>query len=215
MTETAGWGAAPSFLPPAVARRALRDDAREAVAAKQAEAERELLAEERHSRAMALYCQQAEVRGEEISALALATGQVRGRSVQDILAAASAAADRADVVTEARLHREGHGAPEPLHVEFGEPVIQQARSETGRAIFHRARRFRAVLEARKALAEAERAAGATRDHFPLAQPITLRSAPASHLEARTERAGGPEPGYGPMNVPWSQVSGWLAQGWRP
>lgn len=96
MTETAGWGV-PSFLPPGVARRMVHADAQEAIAAKQAEAERELLAEERHSRAMALYCQQAEARGEEISALALATGQVRGRSVQDILTAASAAADCADV----------------------------------------------------------------------------------------------------------------------
>jgi hypothetical protein len=166
MTETAGWGV-PSFLPSNVARRMVHADAQEAIAAKQAEAERELLAEERHSRAMALYCQQAEVRGEEISALALATGQVRGRSVQDILTAASAAADRADVITEARLHREGHGDPEPLHVEFGEPniIAPAARSATGRKIATRARRFWDVLDARRQLVAAERAAEASKNDY--------------------------------------------------
>jgi hypothetical protein len=176
MTETAGWGV-PDFLPPAVARRMVRADAQEAVAAKQAEAERELLAEERHSRAMALYCQQAEARGEEISALALATGQVSGRSIADILAAAVAAGDREDWVTEARLHREGHGDPEPLHVEFGEPrlLAPAARSSTGRAIATRARRFWDVLDARRQLAAAERAAEQSKHDYGLVDGVHPRA----------------------------------------
>ena len=171
MTEVAGWGAAPDFLPPSVARRALRDDAREAIAEKQAEAEREALAEERHSRAMTLYCQQAEARGEEISAVALATGKIRGRSVQDILTAAVAAADRADVITEARLHRDGHGDPEPLHVEFGEPVI--AVSPVKRSILTRSRHWQEWQEKKKAAEAARRAVEADRD-LGLVDGVTFR-----------------------------------------
>jgi hypothetical protein len=173
MTETAGWGV-PAFLPPAVARRALRDDAAEVREARRAEAERERLAEERHQRALSLAVEQAAQRGEEISAMALATGQVRGRSVEDVLAAASAAADRNDVIAAARLHREGHGDPEPLHVEFGEPVILHARSETGRKIFNRARRFADLLEARRKLAAAEKAAAASRNDYGLVDGVTFR-----------------------------------------
>jgi hypothetical protein len=63
MTETAGWGV-PGFLPPAVARRMARDDAREAIEARRSEADREAQAEERHERALDTYRQQAEARGE-------------------------------------------------------------------------------------------------------------------------------------------------------
>jgi hypothetical protein len=160
-----------------VARRAAQDDAREAIAAKHAEAERELLAEERHSRAMALYCQQAEARGEVVTAMQLATGQVSGRSIADILAAAVAAGDRDDVTTAAKLHRLGHGEPERLHVEVAEPVIlaPAARSATGRAIATRARRFVDVLEARRQLAAAERAAEASKHDYGLVEGVHPRA----------------------------------------
>jgi hypothetical protein len=74
MTETAGWGV-PGFLPPAVARRVLRDDAAETRQARLDEAEREQLAEERHQRAMTLAVQQAEARGEVLDTMALARGE--------------------------------------------------------------------------------------------------------------------------------------------
>ena len=165
MTETtAGWGAAPSFLPPAVARRALRDDAREARETRLAEAERERLMEERHSRALDTYRAQAEARGEVLDVMALATGQVHGRSIADILEAARLAGDREDLVMAARLHREGHGDPEPLHVEVGEPrlLTGAARSSIGLRIFNRARRFG---EAQRTRAAAERAAEVSRHDF--------------------------------------------------
>ena len=199
MTETAGWGV-PGFLPPRVARRMLQDDAREALAARQAEQEREQRAEERHSRAMTLYREQAEARGEEFSALALATGQVRGRSVQDILAAASAAADRDDMITEARLHREGHGDPEPLHVFVDEPVLAgRSVTPTGRAIATRARRFRAVLDARRQLAAAERAAEASKHDHGLIPGVTQRTREDNDpvvAISPSRRRGGPVPDNG-------------------
>jgi hypothetical protein len=174
MTETAGWGV-PGFLPPAVAMRARQADAREAIAARQAEDEQEAHREELRQRHLGLYREQAERRGELVSAVALATGQVPGRTVADILAAGAAAGDREDLVTEARLHREGHGDPEPLHVFVDEPVIQQARSANGLRIFHRARRFRAVLEARKALTSAERAAEQSRNDYGLVEGVHPRA----------------------------------------
>jgi hypothetical protein len=164
MTETAGWGAAPSFLPPAVARRALRDDAREAIEARRAEAEQEARREELRQRALSLYAEQATARGELVSAVALATGQVHGRSIAEILEAGRLAGEREDLVMTARLHREGHGDPEPLHVEFGEPRIltPAARSSIGLRIFNRARRFG---EAQRTRAAAEAAARASADDF--------------------------------------------------
>jgi hypothetical protein len=175
MTETAGWGAAPGFLPPAVAMRMLRADAQDEIAAREAEAEREAHREELHQRHMALYQEQAAVRGELVSAVALATGKVPGRTVAEILAAGSAAGDREDLVVAARLHREGNGDPELLHVEVGEPTILHARSKTGWKIFNRARHFRDLLDARKALAEAEKAAERSRNDYGLVEGVTVRA----------------------------------------
>ena len=66
MTETASW------LPPGVARRQAQEEAREIREAREAEADREVQAEERHQRALTLYCQQAEQRGEVVTAMQLA-----------------------------------------------------------------------------------------------------------------------------------------------
>lgn len=167
MTE--GWGT-PSWLPPGVARRAALDDAREAREARAVAAERERLIEQRRERAVADYVADASLRGEHLDLAALAEGRVPGRTVADVLAAASAAADADDRRTEARLHREGHGEPERLHVEFGDPVIHSARSATGLAMFNRYRRWQDRQEARRAAEAAEVAAhdwglvdGVTRD----------------------------------------------------
>jgi len=150
-----------------------QSDAKEAVAAREAEAEQEAHREALHQRALSLYAQQAEARGELLSAVALATGQVPGRTIGDILAAAVASADREDMVTEARLRREGHGDPEPLHVEVGEPLI--LASPVKRSIANRSRRWQAWRErvaeaeaARKAV-EDDRAAFASRNDIGLAE----------------------------------------------
>lgn len=178
--ETAGWGAAPSFLPPGVARRAAQDEAREAIAAKHAEAERELLAEERHNRAMTLYREQAEARGEVFDVLALARGEVRGRSVPEILAGAAASAAADDRRAEMHAWRHGHGEPEKLHVEFvGDPniITPAARSETGWKIAQRFRHFRDLLEARDQLKAAERAAEQSRLDYGLIDGVEPRRRP--------------------------------------
>jgi hypothetical protein len=160
MSETAGWGV-PDFLPPAVARRMLRDDAAETRQARLDEAEREQLAEERHARAVTLAVQQAEARGEVLDTMALARGEVRGRSVSEILAAAVAASAVADRGDEMRVWRDGHGEPEPVHVFVGEPVL--AASPVKRTIASRSRRWQDWQDKRKAAEAARRAVEADRD----------------------------------------------------
>ena len=191
MTE--GWGI-PGFLPPAVARRIARDDAREAVEARRCEADRQDRAEAARERGLTLAAEQAQQRGEELTAWALARGQVTGRSVTDILAAARAAGDRDDAITAARLHRDGHGEPARVHIEVGEPVIHSAaKSPSARAAWNRLRHWQDRLEVRWALAVAEEAARDAANDHGLVEGVTLsrRSAPTSRLEARSTRAGGP------------------------
>jgi hypothetical protein len=177
MTDTtAGWGVA-GQLPPAIQRRMALADAEEHRAEREQAAEREHLAEERHQRAMTLAVQQAEARGDVFDVMALARGEVRGRSVGDILAAAMAAAAVEDRRDGLRLHREGHGEPAKLHVEVGEPVIHHApaaRSGVGRAIASRARHFRDLLEARRRAERAEQAVWESRNDYGLVDGVTVR-----------------------------------------
>jgi hypothetical protein len=172
----AGWGLT-GQLPPAIQRRMAAADAAEYRIEREQEAERERLAEEWHQRAVTLAVQQAEARGDVFDVMALARGEVRGRSVGDILAGAVAAAEAGDRRAEMRLYQEGHGQPERLHVEVGEPNIihaPAARSVTGRAIFNRARRFRDLLEARRQLEAAEQAAWQSRHDCGLVDGVTVQ-----------------------------------------
>jgi hypothetical protein len=159
MTETAGWGS-PAWLPPGVARRQAQEAAREALESKRSAAERETRAEERHQRALGAYCEAAAARGEVVSVMDLAAGRVAGRTIQAVLAEALAASEVDDRRDALRLARDGAGAP--VHIEVGEPqLLTAARSETGRKIATRARRFLDVLNARRNLAAAEAAARAS------------------------------------------------------
>jgi hypothetical protein len=77
-----------------------------------------------------------------------------------------------------------------------------------------------VAEARRLEDEADARARAQlkrerAQHFAAWRGAFPRSQPAAVLEAHSSRAGGPEPGAGPLSVPWSRVAGWLARGWRP
>jgi hypothetical protein len=139
-------------------------DAEEHRIEREQDAERERLAEERHQRAMTLAVAQAEGRGEYVSPLAIATGQVQGRTFGQIFAAAAEAGDREDQIAAARANRESG----LTHVEFGEPRILTAAapaSSTGRKIATRARKFWDVLDARRKLAAAEAAAQASANDF--------------------------------------------------
>jgi hypothetical protein len=168
MTETAGWFA--GQLPPRVAARLMAEDAREAVESRRSSEAREFAAEQWRDRNMAMAREQAEARGEVISAMALATGQVPGRTVADIFRSALAASEREDAVDAARLHRYGHGEPEKLHVFVGDPVIHHARSETGLRLANRYRRWKDAQDKRRAAEEAEAHA---RYEVPLARTVEL------------------------------------------
>lgn len=178
MSETAGWGT-PGWLPPAVARRMALDDAEDARQARQETAERERRAEDRHQRTLASYQQEVAIRGEEVSVLDLAAGRVPGRTVSDVLQNALTASQRQDAVDAARLHRDGHGEPERLHISFAEPniIAPAARSENAFALHTITRRFFAKVEARRALDRAERAADASVHDWGVINGVT-RPSPA-------------------------------------
>ena len=87
---------------------------------------------------MALYAEQAEQRGEHVSAFALATGQVPGRSAAEVLAAAAAAADIEDARAEARARRAEDG---PLNFCFDSPPAVRAESPESRAVLNTVRHY--------------------------------------------------------------------------
>ena len=155
MSEQEGFNAVWLPLPPRAQRLMLQEDARELREARQAEEAREAAAESRRAGALELYRQQAAMRGEDVSAFALATGQVSGRSVSDILTAAAAAGDREDAVAAARASREG---AQPVHVEVGEPILHHGpvpkRGKIGMELFHRYRHWKDMVDARRRFEEA-------------------------------------------------------------
>jgi hypothetical protein len=104
MSETAGSGTA--WLPPALARRHAVEDAHERAEARRAKAERQDRDAERHERALASYRAAAEARGEVVSAMEVARGEVGGRELGDIFADAAAAGDREDARQASRDRRE-------------------------------------------------------------------------------------------------------------
>jgi hypothetical protein len=150
----------------------MAEDAREAVESRRAEDEREVRREQWREQNLAMAAAAAEDRGELVSAIALARGEVRGRSIQDVFAGALASMARQDAVDAARLHRDGHGEPEKLHVFVGEPVIHAARSEVGLKMFNRYRRWKDAQDKRRAAEEAEAHAAY---EVPLQRTVTLRS----------------------------------------
>jgi hypothetical protein len=99
------------------------------------------------------------------------------------------------VIAEARLHREGHGDPEPLHVEFGEPRI--AISPIKRSILTRSRHWQEWQDKRKAAEAARRAVEAEHD-LGLVDGVTFRR--RSEPAAGSERADGPVPGDSGLRI---------------
>jgi hypothetical protein len=142
-------------------------DAREAAEAKRAEVEREARNEEVQAQAVEFYRQQAEARGEDITALDVATGRLSGRSLAEIFADASEAANRADAVAAARASREAGTAP--VHVFVGDVQLPQpsarSRGPIGRAMDSRLRHFRDAREARQRTAMAESHLAEGRDDY--------------------------------------------------
>ena len=104
MTEVAGFGT--GWLPAGVQRRMAVEEQAERREARAAELERAEQAEQAHDKALGAYRAAAEARGETVSALALATGQGIGRSIEDVFADARLAADREDGRAAARRRHE-------------------------------------------------------------------------------------------------------------
>jgi hypothetical protein len=112
--------------------------AREYREARDAELEREQRAEAKRSAAMVLYAEQAEQRGEYVSAFQLATGQVPGRTAAEVLAAAEVMADREDARQAWRERRE---AGERLNFCFDSPPATRAETAEGREIKNTVRHY--------------------------------------------------------------------------
>lgn len=107
-----------SWLPTRVQRAQMAEAQAEAREARRADRERQDRADKLAESALVAYRNAAEVRGEYVSALDLATGNVPGRTVADIFAGARAAAEREDAIAAARQRRqdgsgEWIGAAEP------------------------------------------------------------------------------------------------------
>jgi hypothetical protein len=183
-----GWGI-PEWLPPAVRRSIAKEELAAQRETRQADAERERRDEERHNRALAAYREQAEQRGQVVDVMALARGEVRGRSVQDVFADALAASARDDARDAHRVHRDGTGPPEILHVEFAEPniIAPSARSERGLVAFNRYRRWKDAHDARR---RAEAAEEASQLDWGIIDGVTARTSPVAVLTAADGPLGG-------------------------
>jgi len=139
--DLAGFGV-PDFLPLATRRALHAEEIREHREAKEAEAERERLAEAHRSSNLAMFKDMAEARGQHISAMELATGQVAGRTLGDIFAEASAMADMADAREAARERRD---SGERLNLCFGEASrAKAAETREGREILNTVRHYQAL-----------------------------------------------------------------------
>jgi hypothetical protein len=131
-------GDIPSWLPRSTQKAMRSEAAREYREARDAELEREQRAEAKRSAAMALYAEQAEQRGEHVSAFQLATGQVPGRSAAEILAAAAVLANREDAREAWRERRE---SGERLNFCFDSPPATRAESPESRAVLNTVRHY--------------------------------------------------------------------------
>jgi hypothetical protein len=135
--DLAGFGV-PDFLPLATRRALHAEEIREHREAKEAEAERERRAEAHRSANLAMFKDMAEARGQHISAMELATGQVAGRTLGDIFAEASAMADMADAREAARERRD---SGERLTLCIDSPPATRAETAEGREIKNTIRHF--------------------------------------------------------------------------
>jgi hypothetical protein len=126
MSETTGFGAL-SWLPPRVLRRQAAEDAAEKREAKRAEREREACAEQAADNALAAYRVTAELNGDVVSALALASARVPADEAERAAAAADAIqavlSGKLDEMTEQDKWQAARDAAADRHVFVGEPVI--------------------------------------------------------------------------------------------
>jgi pyruvate/2-oxoglutarate dehydrogenase complex dihydrolipoamide acyltransferase (E2) component len=196
--------AAGSWLPPRAVQVIAREEAHERAEARRAEIERADQADQRHESAVAEYRRQAELRGEQLSAVALATGEGLGRSVGDVLEEAAAEADRADARERAREGRNAEwlGAGEPVIRSRGDGwpesswevdrIVRQAQDGrtwmAGYLMRAASRRGQAAAHIEAQRAEANRRDGADLRRSRPASHLTSQSAPAGYLSRVTPNA---------------------------
>jgi hypothetical protein len=99
----------PDWLPVAAQRNLIHEEALRRRDAAVAERELEARRADLHEKNLHAYRQAAEARGEYVSALELATGQVTGRTMADVFRDAREAGDREDARAAVRARKEAQG----------------------------------------------------------------------------------------------------------
>lgn len=172
MSDVAGFGPSLEWLPRSVRVAMQAEAVAEQREARRAAAEKAERIEQRRSADLAWAGRQAAERGEEITTLMTATGQIPGRSIDQVFADAAAASAREDARAEfearkakgERLEFVGELAPEPA----GKPPITPVR----RSIERKSERFMASVAASR---EAERKRDELEDIMPQLRSPSWRS----------------------------------------
>jgi hypothetical protein len=170
MTETAT--GVPGWLSPRFAYGAMLEEHEASREAKEAETALARWREERTNQEVTRYLAERRAAGEPVSPMASAVVGVpddpqecdsRARSALQFALGRFQSEYAAEVAWEKDHPRPLVGPPEQLHVFVDEPrlLAPAARSANGLRVFNRARRFHAVVAARRQLAAAEEA---RRDH---------------------------------------------------
>jgi len=189
----AGFGI-PDWLPAQVQRAMHTEAVAEAKQAREAKRDLEARRADGHERALRAYKEQAEWRGEYIGVMDMATGQVQGRTVADVLAGAQAAGDHDD----ARALHDRRAAQGEVPVFVGEGSIgrsdgwPESSYQADRLIrqAEELHRFRIEYMARHNYPEALEAARAKSTHHGEArrdggyQPEITRVAPGAFVSIR-------------------------------
>lgn len=149
MTELAGFADGADWLPDRVRRAQAIEAQREAREGRDAERARQERADTGHDRALAAYRAGADQRGEEVTAMALATGQDIGRTLGDVLGDAQLAAEREDGRATAR---ERHQRDDVEYIGGAEPRIHASRSDWPESEYELGRMIREAQDSRSWIA---------------------------------------------------------------
>jgi hypothetical protein len=191
-----------AWLPLSVRRAQAAEERLEAQQARESARALAERVEARRAADFAVFAREAEDRGERIDPVQLSLGRVTGRTALDVLREAEAAADRQDAQAEVEARRT-RGERLNLIGELADPSARsRPMTATARAVERTDEKFRASVAA---AAEARRRRGELEQAMP-------QLAPPHWSAGRSRGTSNRAQGFGPMNVPWSQVSGWLARG---
>jgi hypothetical protein len=204
--EPAGSG---GWLPASVRRRQAVEEQAERRAERAQRAEQADRVEQAHDRAVAAYMAGAAQRGETVSAMDAATGNI-GRTLAEVLSGATG--ELAD-----RIPKGERGPRDYEILGAGEPVIRSRRYDDGwpsssyecDSMLRRAENLHRDL-----VMTQQRIAGAAGRG---AEHVEAERAKAERGHGRDARRDQPGPaGYtAPQGTSWAQISDWISRGWRP